>query len=255
MAIKAKSFSAKVVPPPPTAFGTNGRMAAQAASLRGSALSLKLISRKKNSLAKNMPQIQPVIQRHLLPVGGNAPSNEKDFVTRRIAEWAGKNIGLADLVSDKRKDVVLYVVLDRGEGDQRTSVSFDADRKRTYITVALQNDDVNDEADYILAENLLHELVLHVLPAFEKHKAATGLGEIPEFTDPDDDEFDKEEAAEHGNLDGFNEMIRLASNVPKLLKYVYLEMLSTEELGLDDDDNANIEKEIEEILDAEHTEV
>jgi hypothetical protein len=148
-----------------------------------------------------------VVQRTLLPVDGDAPQDEKDFVDRRIREFAGLNPAIQGMID--RLDVRLFVTLNRDEarGDQETRVEYDGGLQRTWILVTL--DQGEDDTPEQMASDLLHELVLHGVPAYQEHVAALTAGRAPNFPEGDE-EVAEAELHEHGDYDAWFEMARIA---------------------------------------------
>jgi len=185
---------------------------------------------------------QGVIQRTLLPVDGDAPKDERDFVDRRVREFAGLNPAIQGMID--RQDVRLYVTLDRDDegGDQETRVEYDAENRLTWILITLNQ--AEDDTPEQLASDLLHELVLHGAPAYREHVAAVEAGRAPDF--PEDDEAVTDaEAREHGDYDAWYEMVRiaLASDGPwEFTQRVITDwLLHAEESGLTEDEQLTLD--------------
>ena len=215
--------SDRPTPRPSTRSGSTGA-ALQAQSSRPEAVA----QRKREDAANSSPRVQELlqlkermdqgrgaavpaghglVQRRVLPIGGGAPAAEKEFIDRRIAEFGQLNPAIQAIID--APNVWLFVQLEREEerGDQRTLASYDATRGRTSIDIELIQGE--DETPERLASDLLHELVLHAVPAYREHQAAVAGNRLPDFPQTDE-EIEAAELAEHGDFDAWLDMATTA---------------------------------------------
>jgi len=144
-------------------------------------------------LPRPMAPSHGLVQRVLLPIDGVA--HDAQVGQLLFAALAASNPHIQAMSADPSFQV--YITIERSEdgGDGRTSVQWSAESEQSFLLISL--DMRRDEAASSLQATLLHELILHGIPAHNKHIAAAG-GD-PGYTDPDSELFDLEEEAEHGD--------------------------------------------------------
>ncbi|MBK8251611.1 MAG: hypothetical protein IPK82_02955 [Polyangiaceae bacterium] len=183
----------------------------------------------------------PAVQRKVLPIQGNAPKDEKEFVQRRITEFASLHPQIQGIVSDD--DVVLYVTFNRDEdgGDQETTIQHDQKKGKTWILVTLNQSD--EDTPEQLAADLLHELVLHGVPAYREHTAAKTGNRKPNFP-KNDTEVEQAELAEHSDFQSWLDMAMVAVRAAgpwEFKQRVLTDWLNhADESGLSEDDQLAI---------------
>lgn len=179
------------------------------------------------------------VQRRLIQnIDGNAPDEEKEFIHRRWHQFVNDDPEIAALSA--AQDVWVHITLnrDRERGDQETRSRYLDDRQRTLITITLNQ--AEDDTPEQLASDLLHEVVLHALPAYRKHVAARQGQTAPDFPgDDDEDRITLEELQEHGNVDAWFRMARIAmrSGQWAFFQRTLSDFIAhAQEAGLSDDD-------------------
>ncbi len=148
------------------------------------------------------------VQRVLLPVDG-AP-NDVAIAVHLFHTLAANNPTVQQMRHDPT--VRVYIAVERSDegGDARTTAEWDDQNNCSFILISLEMNREEGAAD--IQATLLHEIILHGIPAYLRHQAANGLD--PDYTDPEVDEelFEAEEAAEHADVVRWQEVITHGAN-------------------------------------------
>lgn len=142
-------------------------------------------------------------QRTLLPPDGSAP--DRATVTALFDDLAQQNPQVLAMRDDPTVQVFVNVARTEEGGDARTTAQWDDANARSFILIDL--DMAEDETASDIQASLLHEILLHAVPAYERHVAAAG-GD-PDYADAEvgEERFDLEEAAEHQDAGRWQQVI------------------------------------------------
>lgn len=183
-----------------------------------------------------------VAQGKLLPVQGDDAEDAKELVRSRVIEYAAQDPDIGAMVASP--SFAIFITLNRDEegGDQETHVDFNPETRRTFLYITLNQS--ADDTNVKLAADLLHEFVLHGIPAYNEHRRVENTTAIPNFPSSDH-AIEAQEAIEHGDFDAWIKMatIALRSTGPALeiMDAVLHDLLGhAEEAGLSDDEQIAI---------------
>lgn len=109
-------------------------------------------------------------QRTLLPPDGSVP--DKAAVTALFNGLVQDNPQVLAMRDDPTVQVFVNVARSEEGGDARTTAQWDDDNARSFILIDL--DMAENETASDIQASLLHEIILHAVPAYERHVAAAG---------------------------------------------------------------------------------
>jgi hypothetical protein len=163
----------------------------------------------------------------VLIIRGNAADRLKQLADQFIRAVGAQNATIQAVLADQH--IRLMVLVDVVESDSEDSKGTDRIQNTrvswvppdTQITITMEIADGGDG----LYDGLLHELILHVVPAALKHAAAVGRGAAPVYPTTDA-AVTAEETQEHANQRAWQTVADVAAavGVPGLLDAVMMDM-------------------------------
>lgn len=166
---------------------------------------------RQSAEQSNVRVDQPVQRQLKNEIGGDAAPKKKAFLTYRMQEYASMHPQIAAMFSDDEAKIYVTVNLnevDEAE-DQETRCVFNKGRNRTLVQITLFVEKGVDRPESV-DKNLLHELVLHAVPAYLSTLNALEDKKEPDFKNGDAKGFEALEAADHGSRIAWNNMAYMA---------------------------------------------